>query len=136
MPLPKALTLAGEKGLDLVEIAPDAKPPVVKIIDFKKFKYLEERKRKEAKKHTKETELKEVRFSPFIGEHDLQVGLTKIKKFILGGDLVKISVVFRGRQIIHREFGPKLLERILLSLEVLSNRREKQDLKANDLSQL
>jgi len=98
--------------LDLVEIAPEAKPPVAKIIDYKKFQYLEERKLKEARKNTRETELKEVRFTPFIGEHDLEVGLKKVRKFLGQGDLVKVSIIFRGRQMIHTEFGPKLLERI------------------------
>lgn len=103
-------------NLDLVEIAPDANPPVVKIIDYKKFKYLEDRKQKEARKKTKETELKEVRFSPFIGEHDLETGLKKVRRFIKDGDIVKISIVFKGRQMAHTEFGPKLLQKILAEL--------------------
>jgi len=110
--LSDALKKAQEQELDLVEIAPEAKPPVVKIIDFKKFQYLEERKLKEAKKHTRETELKEVRVSPFIGDHDLEVALKKVKKFLTDGDMVKISVVFKGRQMRHTEFGPKLEARI------------------------
>jgi len=104
-------------NLDLVEIAPDAKPPVVKIIDYKKFKYLEDRKQREARKKTKETELKEVRFSPFIGEHDLETGLKKVRRFIKAGDIVKISIVFKGRQMAHTEFGPKLLKKILAELD-------------------
>lgn len=112
----EALKIAQEQELDLVEIAPEAKPPVVKIIDFKKFQYLEERKQKEARKHTKETELKEVRVSPFIGEHDLEVSLKKVKKFLTEGDMVKLSVVFKGRQMAHTEFGPRLLGRILETL--------------------
>lgn len=103
--------------MDLVEIAPEARPPVAKIIDYKKFQYLEERKLKEARKNTRETELKEVRFTPFIGEHDLEVGLKKVRKFLGQGDLVKVSIIFRGRQMIHTEFGPKLLERIKTLLE-------------------
>lgn len=113
----EALKKAQEQELDLVEIAPDAKPPVVKIIDFKKFQYLEERKQKEARKHTKETELKEVRVSPFIGEHDLDVSLKRVKNFLEDGDMVKLSVVFKGRQMTHTEFGPKLLERVMGLLE-------------------
>ena len=101
----------------MIEIAPDAKPPVVKIIDYKKFKYLEEKKEKEARKHAKQTELKEVRFSPFIGEHDLKTALQKVKRFLGDGDIVKISVVFTGRQMAHQEFGPKMLKRILTDLE-------------------
>jgi len=115
--LTDALKKAQEQQLDLVEIAPDAKPPVVKIIEYKKLKYLEEKKRKEARKHTKETELKEVRLSPFIGEHDLETGLNKIKKFLQEGDLVKVSIIFKGRQMTHTEFGPKLLEKVLYLLD-------------------
>lgn len=112
----EALKIAQEQELDLVEIAPEAKPPVVKIIDYKKFQYLEERKQKEARKHTRETELKEVRVSPFIGDHDLEVALKKVKRFLSEGDMVKLSVVFKGRQMAHTEFGPKLLDRILATL--------------------
>lgn len=112
----EALKRAQEKQLDLVEIAPDAKPPVVKIIEFKKFKYLEEKKEKEARKHAKQTELKEVRFSPFIGEHDYRTATEKVKRFLEEGNLVKVSIVFLGRQMAHQEFGPKLLERIMSTL--------------------
>ena len=113
----EALKKAQEAEVDLVEIAPDAKPPVVKIIDFRKFKYLEEKKEKEARKHAKATELKEVRFSPFIGEHDFQTAIDKVKRFLTDGDLVKVSIVFLGRQMAHQEFGPKLLARITTALE-------------------
>ncbi len=113
----EAIKKAQEQELDLVEIAGEAKPPVVKIIDFKKFQYLEDRKQKEARKHTKETELKEIRITPFIGDHDLEVALKKVRSFLSDGDLVKISIVFKGRQMTHTEFGPKLLERVLTLLE-------------------
>ena len=105
-----------------MEIAPNANPPVVKIIEYKKFKYLEEKKQKEARKHTKETELKEVRFSPFIGQHDLETGLKKVRSFLSEGNLVKISVVFKGRQMAHQEFGPKLLDRILAELATIAEK--------------
>ena len=113
----EALKLAVEEEKDLVEIAPEAKPPVAKIIDFKKFKYLEEKKEKEARKNAKATELKEIRFSPFIGEHDIQTNLRKVKEFLIDGDLVKITIVFKGRRMAHEEFGPKLLERLMADLE-------------------
>ncbi|MEX2028186.1 MAG: translation initiation factor IF-3, partial [Candidatus Curtissbacteria bacterium] len=99
MSLSQALAKAQELELDLVEIAPDAVPPVAKIIDYKKFKYLEDKKEKEARKKTKQTELKEVRFTPFIGDHDLDTGLRKVKEFLSDGNLVKISIVFKGRQM-------------------------------------
>lgn len=116
MPLSAALNLAQGQNLDLVEIAPEAVPPVGKIIDYKKFKYTEDKKEKEAKRHAKQTELKEVRFSPFIGEHDLMVGIERTKKFLAQGDIVKITIVFKGRQMAHTEFGPRLLGRIMALL--------------------
>lgn len=121
--------MARDEELDLVEIAPNAQPPVAKIIDFKKFLYLEERKEKEARKHTKETELKEVRFSPFIGEHDLEVGVARVRKFLKEGDLVKITVVFKGRQMTHTEFGPKVLKRVMdhLQDEAVQDRVERME---------
>ncbi len=112
-----ALKKAEELEIDLIEIAPEAKPPVVKLIDFKKFKYLEDKKEREARKKSKQTELKEVRFTPFIGDHDLQTNLRKIKEFLGLGDIVKISIVFKGRQMAHQEFGPKLLERLITELD-------------------
>ncbi len=117
LPLPEALKKAQEEEKDLVEIAPDAKPPVVKIIEYKKFKYLEDKKEKEARKHAKATELKEVRFSPFIGEHDLETNIKRVKKFLQDGDMVKVSIVFKGRQMAHQEFGPKRLSEIMTYLE-------------------
>jgi len=120
--LSEALKRAQDVELDLVEIAPEAKPPVAKIIDYKKFQYLEERKQKEARKHTKEAELKEVRVSPFIGDHDLEVALKKVRKFLGEGDMVKISVVFKGRQMRHTEFGPQLQERILTLIAGIGER--------------
>ena len=116
------MTKAQNAQKDLVEIAPDANPPVAKIVDFKKFKYLEERKEKEAKKHIKETELKEVRFSPFIGEHDLQTRLNRTRKFLEEGNLVKITIVFKGRQMTHTEFGPKLLEKIMSTFSEIAEK--------------
>lgn len=112
-----ALKKAEELEIDLIEIAPEAQPPVVKLIDFKKFKYLEDKKEREARKKAKQTELKEVRFTPFIGDHDLQTNLRKVKEFLADGDIVKISIVFKGRQMAHQEFGPKLLERLMTELD-------------------
>lgn len=127
MPIAQALKKAQEAQSDLIEIAPEAKPPVARIINFKKFKYLEEKKEKEARRHAKQTELKEVRFSPFIGEHDLQTGLEKVRKFLSGGNLVKISIVFTGRQMAHQEFGPKLLVRIMAEINAEKERPERME---------
>lgn len=108
-----ALAKANAEGLDLVEIAPNAKPPVAKIVELGKFKYEQEkRKRKEAKK-AKRGELKEVRLSPFIANHDYQVRFTKIREFLDESNKVRVVVVFKGRQMESREFGYDLLKRVL-----------------------
>lgn len=117
VPIAEAQAKSAEAELDLVEIAPKAQPPVVKIIDFAKFKYMEAKKEALAKKKTRETELKEVRFSPFIGEGDFDTRIKRAKEFLKRGDLVKVTVKFKGRQMAHQEFGPKLMEKILIALE-------------------
>lgn len=114
LPIREALEKAREKGLDLIEIAPQAKPPVVKIEDFGKFKYREEKKLKKQK--PKASDLKEVRLSPFIGDHDYQVRLGRIKGFLKEKHKVKVVVVFKGRHMGSKEFGYKLLGKILEDL--------------------
>ena len=113
----EALQVAHDKGLDLVEIAPMAKPAVAKVIDFKKFKYLEAKKEKEGKAASGKVELKEIRFTPFIAQGDLSSRLEKIRKIMADGDRVKIVVKFTGRQITRVEFGHDLIKKILAELE-------------------
>lgn len=113
----EALRIAGERGLDLVEIAPTAKPPVGKIIDFKKFKYLEAKKERDAKSSSGKVEIKEIRFSPFIAQGDLDSRLGRIKTILGDGDRVKIVVKFTGRQITKVEFGHDLIKKIMSALE-------------------
>lgn len=113
----KALKKAKEEGLDLVEIAPKAKPPVAKIIDFGKFKYQEEKKLKKAKKGSRTAELKEVRFSPFIGEADYKTRFDRVSKFLDEGDKVRVVVKFKGRQMGSKQFGYNVLKRVLDELE-------------------
>lgn len=108
-----ALTRAKSVSLDLVEVSPQAKPPVCKILDFGKYKYDIKKKAQEAKKKQKVTALKEVKFRPNIGENDFMVKLRKIEKFIADDDRVKVSLWFRGREIVHNELGIKLFQRIL-----------------------
>ncbi len=103
---------AEEAGLDLVEIAPTANPPVCRIMDFSKFKYEQEKKAKEAKKKQHATHIKEIRIKPKIGDNDYQVKLNFIKKFLEHGDKVKISLIFRGREMAHPELGTRILERL------------------------
>ncbi|EKD80783.1 MAG: translation initiation factor IF-3 [uncultured bacterium] len=117
----EALAIAQERGVDLVEIAPMAKPPVCKVIDFKKFKYLEAKKDREGKAASGKVEIKEIRFSPFIAQGDMNSRLERIKDILEGGDRVKIVVKFTGRQITKVEFGHDLIKKILISLEGLAS---------------
>lgn len=106
----EALTRARKEGLDLVEIAPNARPPVAKIIDFKKFLYQEEKKRREEKRKSRTSQTKEIRLGPFMNEHDLGVAIKKGREFLTDGDKVRLVVKFKGRQIVHPEFGQKILQ--------------------------
>ena len=99
-------------GLDLVEISPNAEPPVCKILDYGKFKYEQQKKKNEAKKKQKVVEIKEVKVRPNIDENDYQVKLRAMKSFIEEGDKVKVTLRFRGREMAHQDIGVKVLERI------------------------
>jgi translation initiation factor IF-3 len=113
----EALARAKKAGLDLVEIAPNAKPPVVKIVDFGKFRYKEEKKLRTQKKKTKVGQIKEIRFSPFIGEADYQTRLTRIKEFLDERNKIRLVVKFKGRQMGSKQFGYHVLKKILSDLE-------------------
>lgn len=112
----EALKRARESGVDVVEIAPNAKPSVAKLIDYKKFKYLEAKKEREEKKGQKHVGVKEIRLRPFIGEHDLQVRLRQAKEFLGDGNQLKISIPFRGREITRKEFGFQILSKFMAEL--------------------
>ncbi len=109
LPLKEALRLAQEKELDLVEVAPTAKPPVCKIMDYGKYRYEQRKREREARKRQKIVEVKEIRLTPKIESHDFQVKVKKAAKFLEEGDKVKASVRFRGREIVHAELGRNLL---------------------------
>ena len=111
-PINQALEMARERGLDLVEVAPNANPPVCRVLDYGKFKYEQAKKEREAHKHQKQATLREVRFKPKIGAHDIDFKTKVVKKLLDGGDKVKVSVMFRGREITHPEIGRELLLRI------------------------
>ena len=110
MPITEAMKLAREAELDLVKIAPTAKPPVCKIIDYGKYRYEQARKEKEAKKKQKTIEIKEVRLSPNIDENDLNTKVNAARKFIEKGDKVKVSLRFRGREMAHIDSSKHILE--------------------------
>lgn len=116
----EALRLAQEQELDLVEIAPTAKPPVVKIIDFNKFLYQQEKKKQEEKRRAKVSETKEIRMGPFISGHDLEVRVRQGRGFLEDGDKIKLVVRFRGRQITHPEIGRQLIGKIVDALSDIS----------------
>ncbi len=114
----EAMTRAFSVGLDLVEISPNAEPPVCKILDYGKFKYEQQKKRNEARKKQKVVEIKEVKVRPNIDENDYQVKLRHMKGFIEEGDKVKVTLRFRGREMAHQELGVKVLERIRADMDV------------------
>lgn len=112
----EALQKAKELGLDVVEIAANAKPPVAKLIDYKKFKYQEAKKDREAKKTQKNVGVKEIRLRPFIGQHDFDTRLARAKEFLEDGNQVKITVMFKGRELGRRQFGFDVLTRFIKAL--------------------
>ncbi|WP_341790761.1 translation initiation factor IF-3 [Rickettsia endosymbiont of Polydrusus tereticollis] len=116
----EAMEAAEKAGLDLVEISPNAEPPVCKILDFGRFKYESKKRLHEARKKQKIIVLKEMKFKPNISQGDFDVKVRKIKGFLKDGDKVKISLWFKGREIIHNELGKKLFERIEVELEGLA----------------
>ncbi len=103
---------AEERGLDLVEVAPDARPPVCKLMDYGKFKYEEARRAREAKKKQRVMQVKEVKFRPGIEDHDYEFKLRHARRFLEEGDKVKVTMMFRGRQMAHPELGLEVLERL------------------------
>src|SRR5688572_10589771 len=108
----KAIAMAQEAGLDLVEIAPNSSPPVAKILDYGKYKYQAQKKAAEARKKQKTVEIKEIKLRPMIDDHDYEVKMRAMRRFFEEGDKVKITCRFRGREMAHQELGGKLLERI------------------------
>src|SRR5262245_37329727 len=114
-----AKNMARERSLDLVEVAPDARPPVCKILDYGKFKYEEKKKKKKAH-HPHQQELKEVRLRPRTDEHDFMTKLKHARRFLEEGDKVLFTVFFRGREQAHKEFGRQMMERIAKELEDVS----------------
>ena len=116
MPPQQALTLARSKSLDLVEVAATATPPVCRIMDFGKYQYQEQKRQREARKHQKVTEVKEIKFRPKVDEHDYQFKKKHIERFLADGDKVKATIFFRGREMAHPEIGRRILERLLLEL--------------------
>jgi len=116
----RALELAEAAALDLVEVAPGADPPVCKILDYGKFKYEAQKKKNEAKKKQKVIDVKEIKMRPGIDEHDYQVKMRNMRRFLEDGDKVKVTIRFRGREMAHQNLGMKVLDRVREELDELS----------------
>src|SRR5688500_19951077 len=116
MPPPQALTIARQKGLDPVEISPTAVPPVCRIMDFGKYQYQEQKRSREAKKHQRVIEVKEIKFRPKVDAHDYDFKRKHIERFLAEGDKVKATIFFRGREMAHPEIGRRILERLIADL--------------------
>lgn len=112
IPTREALEMARERGLDLVEVAPNAAPPVCRLMDYGKFRYEQSRKERDSRKNQHVTKVKEVRIEPKIGDHDLETKGRAAARFLESGDKVKLTVLFRGRSITHPELGKDLLDRL------------------------
>jgi translation initiation factor IF-3 len=117
MSVREALSIAGERGLDLVEVAPSAKPPVCRIMDYGKHRYEQSKRDKAAKKKQKIVNVKEIRMSPKIDEHDFEVKLRAADRFLKSGDKVKVSVRFRGREIVHADLAKTKLDNLAAQLQ-------------------
>src|SRR5262245_738996 len=112
-----AKRIAAEKGLDLVEVSPDARPPVCKIMDYGKFKYLQKKKEHESKRKQHTVQLKEIRLRPKIGEHDVEYKIRKAREFLQDGDKVQLNMIFKGREMAHIEVGRDVMNDFVKGLE-------------------
>ncbi len=116
----EAIEMAYEAGLDLVEVSPNADPPVCKILDYGKFKYEKQKKKHEARKKQKTIDVKEIKMRPSIDVHDYDVKMRNVRRFLGDGDKVKITIRFRGREMAHQELGMKMLDRVREELAELT----------------
>jgi len=120
VPIREALEIAEDSGLDLVEISPNAKPPIVKILDYGKYKYQAQKKAAEARKKQKTIEIKEIKMRPNIDTHDYDVKMRAIRRFFDDGDKVKVTLRFRGREMAHQDLGMKLLVKVKTELDEIA----------------
>jgi translation initiation factor IF-3 len=111
-PLPEALAIARDEELDLVEVAPNANPPVCRIMDFNKWKYEQQQRRKESRRKATSVVVKEMKFRPKIDEHDYVTKMKHVERFLAEGSKVKLTIMFRGREVFHPELGLRILERV------------------------
>ena len=131
--LKEAKARAEETGYDLVEVAPDAKPPVVKMLDYGKYLYEQKKKEKEAKKKQHTIEVKEVRFRPQIEEHDFNTKVGHIRRFIESGNKIKVTIFFRGREMDYKEFGRELMDEIIEATEDIAEVDRQPDMEGHQM---
>ncbi len=136
MPLAEALNRAAEANLDLVEVAPQANPPVCRIMDYGKFKYLQSKKTQEAKKKQTVIQVKEVKFRPKIEDHDIAFKIKNIRRFLAQKDKTKISLIFRGREIAHPQIGIDLLNRVAAELEDIGTVEQAPKIEGRNLTMI
>lgn len=132
--MPEAIAKAELAGLDLVEIAPNAEPPVCKIIDYGKYRYQMTKKEKESKKSQHQVKVKEIKIKPTTDEHDIQVKVKHAREFIAKGDKVRITCVFRGRELMHPEIGKKAVDKICEDLSDIATPEAEARLMGRNLS--
>lgn len=130
----EALRLAEEAGVDLVEISPNANPPVAKIVDWGKYQYQKMKEQQKNKRNAKTVEIKQMRFGLKIGSGDLEIKLRKIRKFLESGDKVKIQIVFKGREMAHKEIGFEMANKIISLLEDDAILEQKPQMAGRNLS--
>lgn len=130
----EALRLAQEAGVDLVEISPNASPPVVKIVDWGKYQYQKMKEQQKNRRSNKASELKQMRFGLKIGANDLEIKLRKIREFLADGHKVKILLFYRGREMAHKELGYVLIDRMLALLEDVAVQEQKPQMAGRNLS--
>ena len=129
----QALAIARQKGLDLVEVSATASPPVCRIMDFGRYQYTEQKRARQAKKHQKNIEVKEIKFRPKVDEHDYQFKKKHIERFLAEGDKVKATIFFRGREMAHPEIGRRILERLVEELGDLATQETMPRMEGNTM---
>ena len=129
-----ALRMAQERDLDLVEVAPDAKPPVCRILDYSKYKYEQAQKQKQARKHQTQITIREIKFRPKIAAHDYATKKGHVERFLLHKDKVKITIMFRGREVTHPERGTMILDRLAEELEELATIEQRPNLEGRNMT--
>ena len=129
----QALAIARSKGLDLVEVSPTAQPPVCRITDYGRYQYQEQKRTRQAKKHQKTIEIKEIKFRPKVDEHDYQFKKKHVERFLAHGDKVKATIFFRGREMAHPEYGRHILDRLVEELVEVATQETMPRMEGNQM---